>query len=195
MLILTVLISFFSCKEKTLEKKQAVEKTSIVKKIDTIKVKSVEPPNIQIQKEFVKSILKKVEVIEKSNIEPNGGGEYEKNDKTLFLDILEEMETHEKHIMYMLSHYDDNNDRNDEGFSFYTDSKGSILIAIYEFDIFGYDDKLEKKINKIVVRDTFFFKNSRIYFWKNKQATKEELLKKEKEILAIKREIDSIMEW
>ena len=133
---------------------------------------------------YSNDIIKYLKEIKNSQyLEENGGGTYEKDKNTLFLDILEEMNTHEKIIEHTTSFYK-NDIRHDNIYSFFMPKKEIILLVVKSLDI---GNKTKK--------DTFFFKNNKIYFWKNKQASKEELIKKEKEILAIKKEIDSIMEW
>ena len=167
-----IIISFFlsfiyfsSCKT---DKKNTIE--------SLIKQNNRDVSIIQEQNKYSKNILKKIEKLE---LEPNGGGEYKKNEKTLFIDVLEEMAIHEKHIMYILSYYDEDNDRNDEGYSYFTDNYNNIT---------G-----NKKENEIIIKDTFLFKNNKIYFWKNKEATNEILLIKEKEILLIKETVNSTL--
>ena len=147
-------------------------------------------PNIEIQNHYTDSVLKLLKRVRYSDkLEPNGGRTiFEIIDKSIGLEVLEQMETGEKIIDYYVT-YKSSRGKHNETTQFFNTKNNNTLIVIYDNYIYN---RMSKE-DIIIAKDTFFFKNDKIYFWKNKEATDEELLAKEKEILIIKREVDSIL--
>jgi len=177
-LIFSILIA--SCKTEIKKKKHTVNKINLITQISIQKQETLIKKAL-LKRDSITSITELNEIYKK----------YKKKDTTFWIEGAELINSKEKVIFYSRNYFDSKNQKNSNYYNFILTGKlkQSISLVNYESVI-----KEEGKRNSIA-KDTFFFKNNKIYFWKNKQATKEELQKKEKEILAIKKEIDSIMEW
>ena len=178
--VIFVFILVFSCKKEQIKN---------VKKETLSHKKYNNTPNLKEQEKLIRDIFFKIQRVSHSKNMNEILSEYEKKDSTYWIEGAEDLITKEKIIYFGRSYHDKNNERNNYFLSLFLSNKNNISLVTSHI----YKQSNGKDINE--VKDTFFFKNNKIYFWKNKQASKEELIKKEKEILAIKKEIDSIMEW
>ncbi len=184
-LLMIIFILVLSCKERHVSNKtvKKIKSTVIPKKVFN------NTPNLKEQNELVKKALKDIDRLTDTKSMEDFYGEYKKKDTSCWIEGAEDEKTKKKLIQYSRSYHDKNNERNNNFLSLFLSDKKNISLVTSHI----YRRSNRKQVDAI--KDTFFFKNNKIYFWKNKQATKEELLKKEKEILAIKKEIDSVMEW
>ncbi|MCO7186445.1 hypothetical protein NH341_13560 [Tenacibaculum sp. XPcli2-G] len=141
------------------------------------------------KKKVSEECIKKAERIRMSeNLEPNGGGDLEKGDQTIFVEVLEEMETGDKNIEYTIS--SDNKDiRESNSYSFYLDNLDNAFLIINTITNYNIEDESEVTL----VKDTIFLKENKILFIKDRHLSKGELLVKQEEIDVIKREINKIL--
>jgi hypothetical protein len=170
------LFSIISCKENKVSKNTQEKNNSFENIIKT--------PNVYEQKSYKDKILNKIKGAQESiYYQPNGGQRVESDSTVVFIEIHEDLNEKFKYTIRELEYIVASLYNNDEYSSkFFLTNKDSIVLAI----------KTINRNNKIK-KDTLFFKNNKVYFWENKKATNKELLAKEKEVLLVKREIDSIM--
>lgn len=114
---------------------------------------------------------------------------YSEKKYSISVELLYKMPTEEKYISYSMRETENLN--NIINYVMIYDKNKDLALTVItpyfkELINNGYNIKEGRK-------DTVFFKNNKIYFWKNKEATIEELLIKEKEILLVKREVDSLL--
>ena len=173
LVIIAILVS--SCKREKIGK-------------TTVKSTITQTSNKINQEKFIKESINKMDSIISNENLLEISTKYKKQDTTYWIEGAEFKKNKEK-VIYFGSYYDKKDVSNDNNYTFLINKNGFPSFVNQELSIGSGKER------KIISKDTFFFKNNKIYFWKNKQTTKKELIKKEKEILAIKKEIDSIMEW
>ncbi|MHC9089630.1 hypothetical protein ACXIHB_13050 [Tenacibaculum sp. IMCC1] len=141
------------------------------------------------RKKVSEECIKKAERIRMSeNLEPNEGRDLEKGHQTIFVEVLEEMETGDKNIEYTIN--SDNKDiRESNSYSFYLDTLDNAFLIINTITNYNIEDESEVTL----VKDTIFLKENKIIFIKDRHLSKDELLVKQEEIDVIKREINKIL--
>ncbi|MCD9637286.1 hypothetical protein, partial [Tenacibaculum maritimum] len=127
---------------------------------------------------------KKIDISE--TLEPNGGGDFIKDDKTVFIEVLEDMETKEKKIEYTTSFYD-KDFRVSNTFIIYKDSLNKAFFVVEKRT--KYDTKDESETVSYI--DTFLLKKSETIYLKNQDFSQKELLLKQEKLISTIKEIDS----
>lgn len=144
----------------------------------------------KVEKEiyFNKVLQKKDSITSNENLEELYFRD-KKNDTTFSVEGGEFLTSKEKIIFFSKIFYDNAKLKNHKYYRLLINKLGNIDLFIIEHN---KRDKEGKQ--KSIVNDSIFLKNNKIFFWKNKEVTKKQLLEKEKEISIIKKQIDSILQ-
>ncbi len=117
---------------------------------------------------------------------------YKKKDTTYYVEKIVKISDPDNFFIYLNSSHSTNNySVIDRRFEFYFDKEMNSLLFLFNHS--EASDAETNEFYKVIDNDTLFLQNDKIYFWKNKTPSKNEILAKESEILAIKREIDSVL--
>ena len=131
--------------------------------------------------------LEKIKNIKYSEYMEDIYSSYIRKDTILWIEGAENMKSKAKTVYFNKSFYDNNNIRNNKYYSLLINKNNNIELVFFEHS------KGKGGERKSMINDTIFLEDKKIYFWKKKEITNKELLAKEREILAIKQEIDSIL--
>ena len=172
-------ISIYSCKQNNTNKKLINIKSNIDSQ-DTLTVS-------EIYLKKTTNLLRDLPYNEYNKGDYSKG--YKKNNNSILTELLYQMPTKEKYISYSIRESENLNNLTD--YTMIYDKNNNLVVTVItpyfkELINEGYNIKEGKK-------DTVFFKKGKIYFWRNDKASNKEILAKEKEILLVKREIDSIL--
>ncbi|MDE0536983.1 hypothetical protein, partial [Tenacibaculum sp. L6] len=127
-------------------------------------------PDVKTQKVYFKKVMSKINKAKNSVFyQPNGGERIESDSTVTFVEIHEDLNDSFQYSIRELEYIVVNNYSDNEYSSkFFITNKDSILLVVKTSDV-------KNKIQK----DTFLFKENKLYFWKNKQVTQKEMLEKE----------------
>ncbi len=176
---LILFISIYSCGQNNTNKKSITVKSNIDSQ-DTLTLNK-----IYLKK--ATNLLRDLPYNEYNKGDYSRG--YMKNNNSILTELLYQMPTKEKYITYSVR--ENENLNNIINYILVYDEYNNLVVTVitpYFKELIDNGYNIKEGIN-----DTIFFKNNKIYFWKNKKVTNKELLAKEKEILLVKREVDSIM--
>ncbi|WP_371393474.1 hypothetical protein ACCC68_10390 [Tenacibaculum maritimum] len=181
-ILLTLLVLLFNCKFK---KRADINSLTLDKSLIT--EDSLIVLNKKAKDFFINEFIDKAKKIDISEtLEPNGGGDFIKDDKTVFIEVLEDMETKEKKIEYTTSFYD-KDFRVSNTFIIYKDSLNKAFFVVEKRT--KYDTKDESETVSYI--DTFLLKKSETIYLKNQDFSQKELLLKQEKLISTIKEIDS----